>query len=42
VTIAKRIFEAFGYQSPAVAQAIQNNLFDAIKAGNLTSADVVA
>ena len=42
MTIAKRIKEAKGYQSPAVAQAIQNNLFDAIEAGNLTAADVVA
>lgn len=39
---ARRIREALGYNSPAVAGAIQNNLDDAIDAGNLTAADVVA
>ena len=31
-----------GYNSPAVASAIQNNLEDAIDAGKVTAADVVA
>ena len=39
---AKRIREAIGYQSPAVASAIQNNLEDAIDAGIVTAAEVVA
>ena len=39
---AKRIREAIGYQSPAIASAIQNNLEDAINAGKLTAADVLA
>ena len=39
---AKRIREAIGYQSPAVASAIQNNLEDTIDAGKVTAADVVA
>ena len=39
---ARRIREAIGYNSPAVAGAIQNNLEDAINAGKLTAADVVA
>jgi len=39
---AKRIREAIGYQSPAIASAIQNNLEDAIGAGKVTAADVLA
>jgi hypothetical protein len=39
---ANRIFEAISYKSPAVASAIQNNLDEAIDAGKLTSAEVVA
>jgi hypothetical protein len=39
---ANRIFEAISYKSPAVASAIQNNLEEAIDAGKLTSAEVVA
>jgi putative DNA primase/helicase len=39
---ANRIFAAIGYNSPAVASAIQNNLDEAIDAGKLTSAEVVA
>lgn len=39
---AKRIREAIGYQSSAVAGAIQNNLEDAIDAGNITAAEVLA
>ena len=39
---AKRIREAIGYQSSAVAGAIQNNLERAIDAGIVTAAEVVA
>lgn len=39
---AKRIREAIGYNSPAVASAIQNNLEDAIDAGIVTVAEVLA
>jgi hypothetical protein len=39
---AKRIREAIGYNSPAVAGAIQTDLERAIDAGKLTAADVVA
>jgi len=39
---AKRIREAIGYNSPAVAGAIQNNLEDAIDAGIVTVAEVLA
>ena len=39
---AKRIREAIGYQSSAVAGAIQNNLEDAIDTGIVTAAEVVA
>lgn len=39
---AKRIRDAIGYQSPAVAGAIQNNLERAIDAGIVTAAEVVA
>jgi len=39
---ANRIFEAISYKSPAVASAIQNNLDEAIDAGKLTFAEVVA
>jgi len=38
---AKRISEAIGYQSPAVASAIQTDLNRALDAGQLTAADVV-
>jgi|GEM_PF-912069 len=38
---AKRISEALGYQSPAVASAIQTDLNRALDAGQLTAADVV-
>jgi predicted P-loop ATPase len=38
---AKRIFEALGYQSPAVASAIETDLNRALDAGQLTAADVV-
>jgi hypothetical protein len=39
---ARRIREALGYQSPAVAGAVQSDLERAIDAGSLTAADVVA
>lgn len=39
---ARRIREVIGYQSPAVAVAIDEDLARAIDAGNLTAADVVA
>jgi hypothetical protein len=39
---ANRIFAAIGYQSPAVASAIKRELSEAIGAGKLTSADVLA
>jgi hypothetical protein len=39
---AKRISEAIGYQSPAVASAIETDLNRAIDAGQLTTADVLA
>jgi hypothetical protein len=42
VTIAKRIKEAIGSQSPAVASAIDGDLSDAIDAGQLTATDVLA
>lgn len=38
---ARRIEEAIGYQSPAVASAIETDLNRAIDAGQLTAADVV-
>lgn len=38
---AKRIREAIGYNSPAVASAIETDLNRAIDAGQLTAADVV-
>ncbi|MEG4281069.1 AAA family ATPase [Microcoleus sp. MON1_C1] len=38
---AKRIEEAIGYQSPAVASAINGDLNEAIDAGELVTADVV-
>jgi len=38
---AKRISEAIGYQSPAVASAIQTDLNRALDAGQLTTADVM-
>ncbi len=38
---AQRISEAIGYNSPAVASAIERELSDAIDAGQLTAADVV-
>jgi hypothetical protein len=38
---AKRISEAIGYNSPAVASAIQTDLNRALDAGQLTAADVV-
>jgi hypothetical protein len=38
---AKKIKDARGWQSSAVASAIDGNLGDAIDAGKLTSADVV-
>jgi hypothetical protein len=40
--LARRIREALGYQSPAVAGAVQSDLERAIDAGSLTAADVVA
>lgn len=39
---ARRIEEAIGYQSSAVASAIDGNLEDAIDAGELTSAELLA
>ncbi|MEG4293073.1 AAA family ATPase [Microcoleus sp. C2C3] len=39
---ANRIFAAIGYQSPAVASAIERELSEAINADQLTEADVVA
>lgn len=39
---ARRIREALGYNSPAVAGAVQNDLDRAIDAGNVTVADVLA
>jgi hypothetical protein len=39
---ARRIREALGYQSPAVAGAVKADLERAIDAGNVTVADVVA
>ena len=39
---AQRIREAIGYQSPAVASAIQTDLERAIDRGELSAADVVA
>jgi hypothetical protein len=39
---AHRIKQAISYHSRAVASAIQNNLDEAIDAGKLTSAEVVA
>jgi hypothetical protein len=39
---ANRIFAAIGYQSPAVASAIKRELSEAIGAGKLTLADVLA
>ena len=39
---ANRIFAALGYQSPAVASAIERELSEAINADQLTEADVVA
>lgn len=38
---AKRISEAIGYHSPAVASAIERELSEALDAGQLTAADVV-
>ena len=38
----QRIRDAIGYQSPAVASAIKRELSEAISAGKLTSADVLA
>jgi hypothetical protein len=38
---ARRIEEAIGYNSPAVASAIQTDLNRALDAGQLTTADVV-
>ena len=38
---AQRIREAIGYNSPAVASAIETDLNRAIGAGKLTAADVV-
>ena len=39
---AKRIREALGYQSPAVAGAVQSDLERAIDASSITAAEVVA
>ncbi|MEG4213022.1 hypothetical protein [Microcoleus sp. S13_B4] len=39
---ARRIREAIGYNSPAVAVAIEEDLESAIDFGKLTSAEVVA
>ena len=39
---ARRISEAIGYQSPAVASAIERELSEAIDAGQFTETDVVA
>ncbi|MEG4582980.1 hypothetical protein QUA71_25695 [Microcoleus sp. MON1_C5] len=38
----RRIYEAIDYQSSAVASAIDGNLEDAIDAGSITVADVLA
>jgi len=39
---AHRIKQAHGYQSRAVASAIEGDLDEAIDAGNITAADVLA